>query len=152
MSIVFTEKEKTLKFDIVGYQFPDVSLLSNPNDDYDPNWLVVSINYSDVRLNVNEKDPCLLNYELKEITASLDSILQGEETGFIGTFLEPYLSISVTQINEGYAVQIRYVYDNSDWSDIYVCQDMNWNELSEMNNELKRLYNMFPYRKIKEEK
>ena len=57
-----------------------------------------------------------------QIIHALEKIVAGEETGCILTFLEPWLTISVTKTHDEYAFQFRYVYDTADdvWKEIII--------------------------------
>ena len=145
MSIEFKENNKRLLFDVLGYEFPHIK---KDCDSYDANWLTVSISYADPNLSFNDRDNCLLSFELEQMTEAIDAIAEGKETGTIQTFLEPYLTFSVTGTGSGYAFQIRFVYDTADgiWKDVYICQEMSLSELIEMNNEFKAIYAKYPCR------
>lgn len=142
MSVAFTENNKRLELDVLGYEFPD-----GEGDDLGANWLNVGVVYDDGSLSFRQTDSCLLATELAELTEALDAILEGRETGMIQTFLEPYLSFAVTGIGELYAVQVRFVYDtDGPWKDVGICQGMDRRELAELNEGLKALYRRFPRR------
>ncbi len=142
MSIILTENNKRLELDILGYEFPDAE-----GDYFDANWLNVGIRYDDGNLYFRQIDSCLLAFELAELTETLDAILEGRETGTATDFMEPYLTLSVTRMGEGFDVQIRFVYDTgSPWKEVCVCQAMDRRELREMNDGLKEMYARFPRR------
>ena len=142
MSITLTENDKRLELDILGYEFPDAE-----DDYFDANWLNVGIHYDDGSLSFRQVDSCLLSFELKELTETLDAILEGRETGTATDFMEPYLTLSVTRKGEGYDVQSRFVYDTgSPWKEVCVCQEMDSRELADLNTELKKMYARFPRR------
>ena len=61
--------------------------------------------------------------------------------------MEPYLSFAVTKAKDTYAVMIKFIYDGAAWNDIYVCQGMNRQELTDLNDQFKALYEKYPYRK-----
>ncbi len=145
MAITFQENSKRLVFDILGYQFPNIA---KGDDDYDANWLTVSIEYSDGQLSFQKTDYCLLSFELEELIGKMDGIISGAETGLMTDFLEPYLALAVTKAENTYAVQIRYVYDTTDgiWKDVYICQSMSLQELIDLRNHFKTLYEKYPQR------
>ncbi len=142
MSITFTENNKRLELDVLGYEFPDAE-----GDYFDANWLNVGIRYDDGSLSFRQVDSCLLAFELEELTGTLDAILEGRESGTITDFTEPYLALAVTRTAETYAVQLRFVYDTgSPWKEVSVCQAMDRRELADLNTELKKMYARFPRR------
>lgn len=146
MSIVFTENDKRLELSILGYEFPDAE-----DDYFDANWLNVGIHYDDGSLSFRQVDSCLLSFELAELTASLDAILEGRESGTITDFTEPYLTLAVTRAGELFAVQVRFVYDtDGPWKEVCVCRGLDRRELKEMNDALKEMYARFPRREGKE--
>ncbi len=146
MSVLFTENTKRLELDILGYEFPD-----GRGDIYDVNWLNVGVAYDDGRLSFRQTDPCLLAFELEELTESLDAILEGRESGTSTDFTEPYLSFAVTRAGELYAVQLRFVYDTgSPWKEVDLCREMDRRALVKMNDALKEMYARFPRREEKE--
>ena len=142
MSITFTENNKRLELDILGYEFPDAE-----GDYFDANWLNVGISYDDGSLSFRQVDSCLLAFELEELTETLDAILEGRETGTATDFTEPYLAFAVTVVGGRCAVQIRFVYDTgSPWKEVCVRQEMDLRELADLNTELKKMYARFPRR------
>ena len=143
MAVAFSENNKRLVLDILGYQFPNIN---KSDDDYDSNWLTVSMAYSDEQLSFQQTDHCLLSFELRELIGAIDGILSGAETGYISDFLEPYLAFAATRTNDMYAVLIIFIYDVSAWNDVYICQGMTRQELNDLNLQLKFLYEKYPYR------
>ena len=146
MSITFSENNKRLELEVLGYEFPDAE-----GDYYDANWLNVGIRYDDGSLSFRQVDSCLLAFELEELTETLDAILEGRESGTITDFMEPYLTFAVTRTEETYAVQLRFVYDtDGPWKEVSVCQGMDRRELRGMNDRLKEMYARFPRRDRKD--
>ena len=146
MSVTFTEHNKRLELDILGYEFPE-----GRGDEYGVNWLEVGVVYDDGSLSFRQKDSCLLADELEELTQALDGIVEGRETGTIQTFMEPYLSFAVTRVGEVYAVQVRFVYDtDGPWKTVGVCQGMDRRALGVLNEELKAMSARFPRREARE--
>ena len=146
MSITFTENNKRLELEVLGYEFPDAE-----GDYFDANWLNVGIRYDDGSLSFRQVDSCLLAFELEELTETLDAILEGQENGTITDFTEPYLAFAVTRVGETYAVQLRFVYDtDGPWKEVCVCQAMDRRALAGLNDGLKAMYARFPRREGKE--
>ncbi len=147
MSVTFTENNKRLELDVLGYEFPDAK-----GDYFDANWLNVGIRYDDGSLSFRQVDSCLLAFELEELTEAVDAILEGRESGTITDFTEPYLAFAVTRVGETYAVQLRFVYDTEgSWKEVCVCQGMNRRALKEMNDALKEMVARFPRRQEREQ-
>ena len=116
MSIIFEEGTKRLVFSITGYQFP----LETVTNEYDANWLMVQVDYSDASVENTYIEPCILSFELESLVNDIRSIIQGKETGMITDFLEPNLKLLITKVGELYAIQVRFVYEMSDsgWKEI----------------------------------
>ena len=146
MSVTFTENNKRLELDVLGYEFPDAE-----GDWFDANWLNVGVAYDDGSLSFRQVDSCLLTFELAELTGTLDAILEGRESGTITDFTEPYLALAVTRTAETYALQLRFVYDTEGkWKTVCVCQALDRRALAELNAELKAMYARFPKRETRE--
>lgn len=147
MGELFTDNKKSILFDIDKYQYH----IPHPTDqEYsDANWLTVNINYTEMGLNKNFVDSCILTFELEELVQQIDDIIDGKETGMISDFLEPFLRFAVIKLENIYAVQIRFVYDTTDdWKEIYISQGMNENEFLRMRDGLDMLRKKFPIRRI----
>lgn len=142
--IIFSERDKTLELDITGYQYENCRGL----DEYDSNWVMVRVKYSDPDLSFNFADPCLLNFELKEFIDEIQE-LELTETGLIKNFIEPYLAMAITKIDDDFAFQIRFVYDTTEesWKEAYICQKFDLQGLRNLKDQFRRLYDKFPYRK-----
>ena len=146
MSITFSENNKRLELEVLGYEFPDAE-----GDYYDANWLNVGIRYDDGSLSFRQVDSCLLAFELEELTETLDAILEGREAGTITDFTEPYLTLAVTRVGETCALQVRFVYDtDGPWKAVGVCRGLDRRELAELNAGLKNMYARFPRRDRKD--
>lgn len=147
MNIVFKEGRKRLALSISGYEFS----LKKDIDWYDANWLVVQVDYSDDDGEKTYTAPCLLTNELESLKDDIGDILQGEETGMITDFLEPSLKLSITRVDEFYAVQIRFVYEMSEsgWKEVYVSQGMDKQGLQNLRDSFQALSNEYPVRETK---
>ena len=147
MSLVFIEGEKKIEFNVINYQYPE--RVATEDYDYDANWLMVEIAYSNRAETNTYNDPCLLTYEFIDLIDGIDEILAGRETGYITDFMEPYLQFSVTKVGDLFAVQIRFVYDTTDgqWKEIYVSQGMSYQELNAFSQAGRLLCEQFPERK-----
>lgn len=145
MGIVFFENKKRLEISILGYEFE----LSKGIDVYDANWLTVKFDYMSNEQVCSFTDNCLLANELEYLAISIKDIINGKETGIISDFIEPYLKFALTKVGDMYAVQIRFTYDTTgNWKEIYISQGMNREEICKMSDELQKLSNHFPFRKV----
>lgn len=144
MSIIFEEGTKRLVFSITGYQFP----FETVTNEYDANWLMVQVDYSDAGVENTYIEPCLLSFELESLVNEIRGIIQGKETGMITDFLEPNLKLLITKVGELYAVQIRFVYEMScsGWKEVYVCQGLDKHGLQDLYNSFKALSTEYPVR------
>lgn len=143
MSVMFTEGNKKIGFSIVGYEFA----AKKGMDEYDSNWLTVSIAYFDGAEHHSYTDNCLLADELESVVRKMKDILSGKETGMIADFTELYLELAVTKVDDIYAVQIRFVYDTSDdWKEIYVSQGVTEEMYQEVCCKMENMSKQFPTR------
>lgn len=143
MSVMFIEGNKKIEFSIVDYEFAAKKRM----DEYDRNWLTVSIVYFDGVEHHSYTDNCLLADELESVVREMKDIHFGKETGMIADFIEPYLALAVTKVDDIYAVQIRFVYDTSDdWKEIYVSQGLTEEMYQEVCCEMENISKQFPTR------
>ena len=145
--MLIVSRNKIIDFKITGYQFPDYHP-SNDDYDYDANWLICEIKYSEDNINQVYSDPCLLTYELQELTESMQKILNYEEDAYISEFMEPYLKISIVRCEEKVVFTIQFVYDTTDenWTTIKVSSVMNEKVATQILNELTEFQYSFPER------
>lgn len=84
----------SIELDVVGYQFPDSPKSGKDNFDYDSNWLVLSICYTDGGISAKQKDACLLSCELLDLYKELCVLRDIQSGSYISDFMEPYLRIA----------------------------------------------------------
>ena len=108
-----TSKNKIMDFSIIGYQFPDY-IASSDGYDYDANWLLCEIKYTEGNYSQAYRESCILTYELQELTKAMENILNKKDDAYISDFLEPYLKIAITRAEEKVVFTIQYVYDTTD--------------------------------------
>ena len=145
--MLITENNKSLSFNITGYQYPDIK--SKKKDyNYDANWLICEITYLEDSLREVYEDACLLTCELDEIIEGLSKVIDGEEGGYISEFLEPYLRISITNINDNIIITIHFVYEVSDkaWKKRKVSCAINKEDAAKILCELQDFKKMYPER------
>lgn len=138
--MLISEKNKSINFNIIGYEFP-YEKSSNKEFNYDANWLHIEVVYCDKNTNETYTDTCLLTYELSEMANTLQKIINDEENSYISNFLEPYLSVCITKIDEFIIFVFSFVFDTTEgkWSTIGVTAKLT---LEEAKNKLKELKDM----------
>ena len=97
--MILHQGNKSIEFTIVNYQYPEKSP-SKEGFDYDANWLMCEVKYSDAKTNETYKDACLLTDELADMVEELSEILDGSEDGYISDFMEPYLKVAAARADE----------------------------------------------------
>lgn len=110
--MIIVSNNKSISFNINGYEYPNHKS-SSEGYDYDANWLICEIKYSENELNEVYRDACLLTYELEELISALTKILKDEEEAYISDFMEPYLQISIAKVEEKVLFIVQFVYDTS---------------------------------------
>ena len=145
--MIIASKNKIIDFKVNSYQFPN----RHPSDDdydYDANWLICEIKYSEGDFSEVYCDPCLLTYELQELIESMQKIINYEEDAYISEFMEPYLKISIVRCEEKLVFTIKFVYDTSgnNWNKRTVSAEMNEEEAIQILNELIEFQKAFPER------
>ena len=145
--MLIVSKNKIIDFKITSYQFPN-HRPSTEDYDYDANWLICEIKYSEDNLNEVYSDPCLLTYELQELTESMQKILNYEEDAYISDFMEPYLKIAIVRCEEKVVFTIQFVYDTTggNWKTRNVSSVMNEDIAIQILTELTKLQKTFPER------
>lgn len=84
------ETQTEFEFRVVGYQFPDVV-----DEDYDANWLLVSIGVRSPGGSWSKTDPCLLTWEGHWFGNWLADIMAGREGERAMSFLDSNLFFEV---------------------------------------------------------
>ena len=83
--MILHQGNKSIEFTIVNYQYPE-KRPSKEGFDYDANWLMCEVKYSDAETNETYKDAYLLTDELADMVEELSEIIDGSE--FHGTIFE----------------------------------------------------------------
>ena len=145
--MILRQGNKNIEFSIASYQYPEEKG-SKEEFDYDANWLVCELGYSDAEINETYKDACLLTYELEEIVDEFSKILAGSEDGYISDFMEPYLKVAAARVDEKIVVIFQFVYDTTDgvWKDRKIKALLSQEAATEMLQELKGLVSEYPRR------
>ena len=145
--MILKQGNKSIEFSIVGYQYPGLE----PSDeafDYDANWLIAEVKYSDSGINETYEDPCIMADDLAEIAEELSKILDGSEEGYITDFMEPYLKIAAARADEKIVIvfQFSYVTTSNSWKRRTVTELLSQEEATEMVQSLKELVEKYPVR------
>lgn len=145
--MIISEKNKRVDFNIIGYEFPHEKP-SKKEFNYDANWLNVKINYHDEKKDETYTDNCLLTTELSDLINVLQKIIIGDENSYISDFLEPYLSVCITNVDEYIIFVLSFVYDTygGKWSKISITAKWTMQEAKEKVKELRDMELKFPER------
>ncbi len=138
---------KSLVFEVEGYQFPQAQ--KEPEGfDYDANWLMVKICYSDENGEEEYEDACLLTYELESIIKGFSEIISGKESLYISEFMEPYLKIVFTKAGDCFLLGMVFVYDTSGgvWKERKLSETITQEKALEIVDEMKSMGAHFPQR------
>ncbi len=141
------ENSKRLSFIVADYEYPGYKSTGS-GFDYDANWLMVSVVYSDDKGTYTYKDACLLTVELESLIADLSEIISGKESLFISDFLEPYLKIVAVRAGEQIVIGVEFVYDTSDgiWKSHKLSEMMRHEDALLLIDELKNMNERYPQR------
>lgn len=110
--MIFVEDNRSIELIINSYQFPKEKTVDNEYN-YDANWLVCEIKYSENDFTEVYSDACLLTCELEELAEALLKILNGDDSGYISDFIEPYLNVSIAKAGDKVLFIVHFVYDTS---------------------------------------
>lgn len=145
--MLISAENKSINFNIIGYEFPDRKP-TKKEFDYEANWLNLEVVYCDKNENKTYTDSCLLTYELSDLINAFQEIINGDEDSYVSNFLEPYLSICVSKIDEFIIFVFSFVCDTVDrkWSKRKITAKWTLAEAKEKLNELKNMELKFPKR------
>ena len=145
--MVFIENNKSIQFSINNYEYPTEKSSQKGDFNYDANWLICEIKYTEDDFTEFYSDACLLTYELEELATSLSKILDGKESGYISSFMEPYLQISMARAEEKILFIIHFVYDTTkEWKKRKITSLVEKEYASQILNKLIDLKNLYPER------
>ena len=145
--MLITENNKSIKFNISDYQFSK-SELSSKGYDYDANWLICEIKYSEESFRQSYRDACLLTYELEEWINSFVKILDGEAGGYISDFMEPYLQVAIAKAEDKIMFIVHFVYDTTDgiWKKRKIASLLEKESAKQILDELREMQKNYPQR------
>ena len=138
--MILHQGNKSIEFTIVNYQHPE-KRPSKEGFDYDANWLMCEVKYSDAETNETYKDACLLTDEPADMVEELSEILDGSEDGYISDFMEPYLKVAAAREDEKIVIIFQFVYDTTDgiWRDRKITTLLSKEEATEIVQVLREL-------------
>ena len=146
--MLISEKNKGIDFNVIGYEFPREKKSSKKEFNYDANWLSLKIYYRDGKKEKTYITPCLLTYELSELINVFQKIINGEQNSYISYFIEPCLSIRITNVDEFIIFVFSFVHVTSIGrrSKISITAKWTMSEAEEKVKELKDMELKFPKR------
>ncbi len=146
--MILHQGNKRIEFTIASYQYPEMEG-SKEKFDYDANWLMCDVRYSDDETNETYQDACLLTDELEDMVTEFSGIFDGSEEGYISDFMEPYLKVAAARVDEKKMMIIfQFVYDTTDgiWKDRKVTALLSQEKAAEAVQDLKELVSKYPRR------
>lgn len=135
--MLISERNKSINFNVIGYEFP-CEKPSKKDFNYEANWLFLEFVCCDETINKTYTDACLLTYELSDLTNALQKVINGSENSYISDFMEPYLSICITKIDEFIIFVLSFVYDTTDGKRSKIGVTAKWT-MTEAKDKLKEL-------------
>ena len=145
--MLFAENNKTIDFQVIGYEFPNAKVSELNCYNHDANWLLVQIACSENGIKESYCEPCILTNELEEIIVQLTSILKGEENCYISNFTEPYLKISVEKTETiAITIDFSHITINREYLRHTICTSLSIEQAFTMLDELKQTLNKYPQR------
>jgi len=145
--MLILDKNKSIDFNVIGYEFP-YEKPSKKTFNYDANWLKLEFVCCDETTNNTYIDTCLLTYEMSELITALEQVINGSESSYISDFMEPYLAVCITKIDEFIIFVLSFVYDTTDgkWSKIGITAKWTMTEAKDKVKELRDMELKFPER------
>jgi len=145
--VLISEKNKSINFNVTGYEFPNEKPSKKDFND-EANWLTLEFVCADGNTTNTYTDSCLLTYELSEMANALEKIINDEENSYISDFMEPYLSVCITKVDEYIIFVLSFVYDTTGdkWDKIGITAKWTTAEAKDKLKELKDMELKFPKR------
>jgi hypothetical protein len=152
--ILSSDTDQTeVELQLVHYQFPD-----NDNDEWDSNWLIVSVRVVAPVATWTASDPCLTTIEVHNLANWLADQALGRSTNSQIVFTEPNLSLEVVG-RKGDAFDLRFYfsleclpptvemdYDDEDTEEFFIPLIVSTSGLRHASNQLCREIQQFPIR------
>lgn len=136
---------KTISIRVLDYQYPERSG-KGKDYDYDANWLVIEVAYTDESGTHIYYDPCLLTYELVELSDGLEKVISGKEPVFISDFMEPYLKVVFERIDGRITAAVTVTYDTSghSWKTHKLAANLTAHQVTNLTDDIHKMINLFP--------
>jgi len=141
----FQNETSSLKLDVVSYELP--AGVGDPQSD-DRNWLTLRASWNNDGELVKDSNPCLLTYELQELTAGLKVLNAGIRDAYESDFTEPYFRLSAHADGDGFQVSVSFYLPNVMYGDDTAELDcsMDKAQMRTLLDELTALCEKFPDR------
>ncbi len=146
--MLISEKNNSINFNVIGYEFPN-EIPSKRDFNYDANWLNLEFVCCKEKTSKTYTDTCLLTYELSDLVTAFEQIINGSENSYISDFMEPYLSVCITKVDEFIIFVLSFVYEMSKdnkWSKIGITAKWTMPEAKDKVKELREMERKFPKR------
>ena len=145
--MILKNNNERIEFEIESYQFSDEASTEDEYN-YDANWLVCRITYTDGEVYEAYSAPALLTEELNELYDGFAIIVDGNEESFISSFMEPNIRISIARKEEKIAFGFSFSYDTSDeiWKTIQITSLLSKEEAKLLLDDIKRMKETYPVR------
>ncbi len=147
--MLFCGRNNSIDIDVLCYQFPDSPKSQKGDYNFDSNWLLLSVCYTEDGVSVTEEDACLLADELSDLYDELYELRDCQTGSYISDFMEPYLRFAVFKNEELYSIAVHYAYyiaaDNclGKWK---VCSTVSTSEYECLLEDIKSLAEKYPQR------
>ena len=136
----------SLDFEIVGYEFENISTKELEKFNWDANWLVVKIVYDIDDYKQEFYSSCLLTTELLKFTLDLKKLKNNEINYCELDTLEPNLKINAKKDESNYIFSIEFIYNKSTGDKLKFIANLSKNELNYDYEEMEKLSNRFKVR------
>ncbi|KRL72636.1 WapI family immunity protein [Ligilactobacillus saerimneri] len=143
--MILQNEDQYIEFTIKDYEFPDI-ISAHDEFNYDANWLICEVKYRDKKDTVTYQDPCLLTYELVEVSDALAQIIIGYRDEYTSNFTEPYLQFQIVRTSGKIGMALTFTYDNADWKDVTLTTILSNEEAVAKLKALQHLVRRFPKR------
>lgn len=144
--MILYEGNKSVEFTILGYEFPEI--FSREQYNYDANWLVCNICYTEEGKKEFYKDSCLLTSELYELRVGMERMVNSTITEYHSSFIEPSLEIHISRKKKYMMFHLEFFYQIScnDRKSRQISSYINEQEIMLLLDDIKRMENQFPER------
>jgi len=142
------EDSNRIELTVVGYQFPSVE-----NEEYDSDWLSITIRVNHPRGTWTSTDSCLLTWEVARLAEWLAAIANGDDAVDEEDFIEPNLRFQLldnrSRLRVYFELECRPSWapsDGAEMNDLWVDLNVNAQELRNAASSLHAALERFPIR------